>query len=179
MIIGKFAFWNVVRTRYLKLDPKLCNYQGRSRQPLLHLAVLSCRDAGRKSFPISARREVVDLLLRAPLLDIELRDRWGHSAGMIALKLYDFLPSGEQGIAVAILEQLMERGLDVLGTDAQGTDLLQMAAAGHNILALKALLAQLQSEGREYPVLSRRDTRGRTLLHHAVGQLKDAVVGTR
>ena len=126
----------------MKLDPKLCNYQGRSQQPLLHLAVLSCRDAGRKSFPISARREVVDLILRVPLLDIELRDRWGHSAGMIALKLYDFLPSGEQGIAVAILEQLMERGLDVLGTDAQGTDLLQMAAAGHNILALKALLAQ-------------------------------------
>lgn len=28
-----------------------------------------------------------------------------------------------------------------------------------------------------YPILSRRDARGRTLLHYAVGQLKDSVVG--
>ena len=32
-------------------------------------------------------------------------------------------------------------------------------------------------EKRVYPVLSRRDARGRTLLHYAVGQLKHAVVG--
>ena len=72
--------------QYLKLEPSLCNHQGRFRQPVLHLAILSCRDAG-TAFPTSARLDVIEAILRSPKLDIQLRDRWEHSAGMIALKL--------------------------------------------------------------------------------------------
>jgi hypothetical protein len=72
--------------QYLKLEPSLCNHQGRFRQPVLHLAILSCRDSG-TAFPISARLDVIEAILRSPKLDIQLRDRWEHSAGMIALKL--------------------------------------------------------------------------------------------
>lgn len=72
--------------QYLKLEPTLCNHQGRLRQPLLHIAILSCRDAG-TDVPTSARQAVIDAILRSPSIDIELRDRWNHSAGMIALKL--------------------------------------------------------------------------------------------
>lgn len=73
-------------SQYLKLEPSLVNFQGRFRQPLLHLAILSCRDAV-KSSAISSWQATVDAILRSPSLDIELRDRWGHTAGMIALKL--------------------------------------------------------------------------------------------
>eukprot|EP01043_Picozoa_sp_COSAG02_P005142 COSAG02_NODE_138_length_34440_cov_16.694368_5_plen_88_part_00 len=58
---------------------------------------------------------------------------------------YDSLPSGKQAIAIDILERLLERGLDVLGVDSQGVDMLQMAAASHNIEALKCLFAKLES----------------------------------
>ena len=45
------------------------------------------------------------------------------------------------------------------------------------------LLERLHDDGQGgmtfYPILSRRDSRGRTLLHYAVGQLKDSVVAAR
>eukprot|EP01043_Picozoa_sp_COSAG02_P005143 COSAG02_NODE_138_length_34440_cov_16.694368_6_plen_326_part_00 len=72
--------------QYLKLEPNLCNHQGRLRQPVLHIAILLCRDGG-TDFPTSARQDVINTILRSPSIDIELRDRWNHSAGMIALKL--------------------------------------------------------------------------------------------
>ena len=58
---------------------------------------------------------------------------------------HDVLPAGAQHLASNILEQLLEHDLDVLGTDNQGADMLQIAAAGHNIVALNYLLARLKS----------------------------------
>lgn len=53
---------------------------------------------------------------------------------------------------VNVLEQLLEHGLDVLGTDSQGVDMLQMAASGHHIEALKFLLNKLKSGILRRPV---------------------------
>ena len=64
---------------------------------------------------------------------------------------YESLPSGKQAIAVDILERLLQRGLDVLGVDSQGVDMLQMAAASHNIEALKRLFAKLESGMIRFP----------------------------
>ena len=46
-------------------------------------------------------------------------------------------------------------GLDVLGTDKNGADMLQRAAVGHNIVALKRLLLHIEASGGSYPMLSR------------------------
>ena len=49
-------------------------------------------------------------------------------------------------------------GLDVLGTDKNGADMLQRAAVGHNIVALKQLLLHIEDSGGSYPMLSRCGT---------------------
>lgn len=58
---------------------------------------------------MTVRRAIVDTILQSDSLDLEARDSWGQSAGMIALKLYDFAAPGEEHVAIGILEQLLVR----------------------------------------------------------------------
>jgi len=88
-----------------------------SQVPLLNLAIMACRDT--KSIPMTVRLAVVDAILAADGLDLELIDQWGHSAGHVAVLLYSFLDAAaaaapKVNVAVAILGQLLDRGHDIL-----------------------------------------------------------------
>ena len=89
-----------------------------SQVPLLNLAIMACRDT--KSIPMTVRLAVVDAILAADGLDLELIDQWGHSAGHVAVLLYSFLDGAaaaaapKVNVAVAILGQLLDRGHDIL-----------------------------------------------------------------
>ena len=64
---------------------------------------------GSQHAPMAVRRAIVDTILQSDSLDLEARDIWGQSAGMTALKLYDFAAPGEEHVAIGILEQLLVR----------------------------------------------------------------------
>ena len=76
------------------------------------------------------------------------------------------------------MERLLAAGADPMAADAGGVDLLMAAMGSHSIVCLDLLIESLRDKGVTYSP-TQADARGRTLLHYAIGNYEDIVVGAR
>ena len=117
------------------------------RSPLLQVAIMACRDLS--EIPAQQRLDVVRLLLDAGA-EVEARDKYGHTAGRMALELYSSredsrsVTAAEEHIALRVLQMLLEAGADPLAGDEGGVDMVMAAMRSHNILCLDMILDALR-----------------------------------
>ena len=117
------------------------------RSPLLQVAIMACRDLS--EIPAQQRLDVVRLLLDAGA-ELEARDKYGHTAGRMALELYSSredsrsVTAAEEHIALRVLQMLLEAGADPLAGDEGGVDMVMAAMRSHNILCLDMILDALR-----------------------------------
>ena len=108
---------------------------------------MACRDLS--EIPAQQRLDVVRLLLEAGA-ELEARDKYGHTAGRMALELYSTredsrsVTAAEEHIALRVLQLLLEAGADPLAGDEGGVDMVMAAMRSHNILCLDMILDALR-----------------------------------